>query len=221
MGRRRKRHGGSRVVRCVARVAALLLAPGLAFAQDDNRVASGRFDVAADVDAWAPSHAGATRTWASGEDADFCVDSGAARAVTTLEDSDVFLGACVPSGLAGSTSYRLAAAFRFASETVVGRAQVEVTFFDGPSCTGPALGGFAAPEPQFFQPGWQRAAAVGASPAGTESAQVRIALLKDSPLDPELVVFFDEVFLGRGDYLFTEDHEIESFCRWTLATVFN
>src|SRR6187399_262317 len=132
---RREMGGGGRVVRRVALLAGILLAPGLVLAQEDNRVESGRFDVAADVDDWAASHVGTSHSWAAGEDADFCVDSGAARAVTTLEDSAVSFGTCVLSGLTGSTSYRLAAAFRFASEQVVGRAEVEVTFFDGPSCT--------------------------------------------------------------------------------------
>ena len=195
---------------------ALVACASVAGAQAGNLISNGRFDTS--VSPW-PSGEGdwSTLVYDSFYDADFCDDSGVAKVTldSSIDNGSTFLGVCRSTITAGA-EYQIGAAMRYISTAVDGVAHVQVSFYDGTSCTGNPVSssGFYAGDAHSNVTGWQRFLHFQTAPAGAASARVYIYVRQNESTQAPIVVRFDEIFFARSFYVFADGFEIDSFCRW-------
>ena len=186
-------------------------------AQQGNLLTNGRFDTT-------------TSPWPSGQsdystllydgfyDADFCDNSGVAKVTldSSIDFGSTFLGVC-RSGLTGGAEYQISAAMRYLTTAVDGVAHVQVSFYDGSGCTGNSVSasGFKAGTALSSVTGWQRFTHIQAAPVGAVSAMIYIYVRQDESSQAPIVVRFDEIFFARSTYVFSDNFEVESVCRWS------
>lgn len=101
---------------------------------------------------------------------------------------------CVP--LAGSAlvvAYASAFVVALADDEDQAQAELQVTFFDGPDCSGES-GGFFETPPSTVAGGWTTVQAGGISPDTTSSLGIALVGIK-APSSAELDVYFDDILL--------------------------
>ena len=200
--------------------AAVLLLCAPAAAQTGNLVPNGRFDTTVGIAGWQVINPEFNAlVFDAALDADDCPGSGAAH------------GTCDPGVDFGTGEYRtclgavssadslfISGEFLFASSAVEGRSNLTLSFYDGPDCTGTNTNGLFAGYALSSVAGWQHleAGPVAPDPAA-QSAQLRVLLTQIVGAQPAVEVRFDEIRVTRADWVFAEDVDLGSTCRWSVA----
>lgn len=203
-----------------AGLAALIALGSPLVAQTGNLVPNGRFDNADGVTGWQVINPEFNAlVFDPANDADACVGSGSAHGTC---DPSVDFGTgeyrtCLGAANPGQ-SYWIAGEFLFLSSAVAGRSNLTLTFWNGPNCTGSPTNGLFAGYALSSVAGWQFVAAGPITPAaGTQSAQLRVLVTQIVGAEPAVEVRFDEIRATRTNWVFVEDFEIGSTCRWSVA----
>jgi len=187
-----------------------------AAAQTGNLVPNGRFDVG--VSGWVvlnPSYN--ALVFDATLDFDDCTQSGVAHGICDppvdygVGQYAVCLGAVSPP-----ESFNISGEFLFLSSAVSGRAYVNLSFYDGPNCTGAHTNGAATESAESDVTGWQHVEAGPVTPDPTaQSAWLVVGLVQNVGSQPAIEVRFDEIRVTCPDWVFAEDLEIGETCRWS------
>ncbi len=104
-------------------------------------------------------------------------------------------------------------------QVATGTSRFTVVWSDGPNCGGLATGiDYSAPEITTALAGtWVPTRTVEVAPAGSQSAHLRLRVVK-AGAGGSLAALFDSVYFAAGDLLFAENFEIDSTCRWSLTS---
>ena len=187
-----------------------------AAAQTGNLVPNGRFDVG--VSGWVvlnPSYN--ALVFDATLDFDDCTQSGVAHGICDpTVDYGVGQYVVCLGAVATAESYKISGEFLFLSSAVSGRAYMNISFFDGPDCTGAHTNGVASGYALSDVVGWQHVDGGPVTPDPTTlSASLTVRLVQFVGADPAIEVRFDEIRVTRTEWVFAEDLEIGEPCRWT------
>jgi hypothetical protein len=153
------------------------------------------------------------------EDADGCPFSGGADGINTsnVEAGSAVYSACTNEVVAGQ-AYRLTGALRFPIGTSQSAATVLFSFAAQADCFGSLTTGAGLPSYiESTTTDWVAFETLPATaPEGAIGARVSIVLVKDFAADPVADVYFDKVYFTPADFVFAEDFENGSACRWSL-----
>ena len=190
----------------------LLLVFGAFPAVAQNLVTNGSFD--SDTSSWNFTTPG-TFTHSTSLDADGNPASGSGELAnsSTVVFGTSFAAQCITSGISGGSSYDWGARMRYDTgnvQTGSGRANVVVSFFDGPSCGGSNVGGSTTVDFTSSNTNiWTQNEVLGfTAPGGAVSAQVGLWTVKTEPSGTIMTVNFDNVVFGPAGIL---PVELESF----------
>jgi hypothetical protein len=197
-------------------LAAPVLAGGL------NLLPNGDFDDLDDmdiVDDWYELFPKVSEMNNGVDDADDCTLSGMGNGINTNTDAD-FGGAvystCTNDIVVGET-YRVRGAIKFPFQTGDARGSVDFIFTSNLDCFGSSLGGgFTNGFIQSTELDWVRFETTSATaPEGAMALRVDVLLTKIDKLDPVADIHFDRIEVMPTSYLFSEDFEDGSTCRWS------
>jgi len=170
-----------------------------------NLVINGTFDTT--TSSWNFTTPG-TFTHSSSLDADGNAPlsgSGQLANSSTAASGTSFAAQCITAGIIGSTNYDFGAQIRFDTnntQTGSGRANVVVSFFDGPNCSGNNVGGSTTPN--FLSSNtniWtQNEVLAFTSPPGSLTAQLSLWTVKTEATGT-MTVNFDNVVFGPAGIL--------------------
>ncbi|MCB1009822.1 MAG: hypothetical protein KDB94_13135 [Acidobacteria bacterium] len=189
----------------------------IAVAQPGNLAPNGQFDDPQGIGGWSVANTSiSSLAFEADVDADDCPASGAAFGSSdpSIDGGTAEYRVCV-TGLDDATTYRITGRFRFDSDLVVGRANVSVNFYATTNCSASDLGGQFAGYARTDVAGWQRVTSVPSpTPAGTQSAWLRVLLTQTHGAQPEIEVLFDDIRLERAAAIFGDGAEGGGTCRW-------
>ena len=204
----------------VVGLAAVVLVCAPAAAQTGNLVPNGRFDLGVGVTGWQvvnPEYN--ALVFDSTLDVDGCAQSGVAHGIC---DPPVDFGTgeyrvCL-GAVSTAESFTISGELLFLSSAVEGHANLTLTFWDGPNCTGDYTNGLFAGYAVSDVTGWQHVEAGPVSPdPASQSAMMRVLLTQIVGSQPAIEVRFDEIRVTLSDWVFAEDLEIGETCRWSQA----
>jgi hypothetical protein len=184
-----------------------------------NLILNGDFDTA--VTGWTNlSPAFSTRELGAGEDSDLCVGSGGLVVINSNaadNGSQAVIQSDCRTGVVGGDDYRLEGDIHFPELQDPGEAQAIVLFYDNETCAGEA-----SVEESFLPvassaPGWLRSDVrdIEASLLA-QSVRVRLVLVKAFSADDPITVHFDRVRVLPESFVWGDDFEVGSICRWDL-----
>lgn len=154
------------------------------------------------------------------DDADGCADSGALDAInTSVVDSGSTAYVGCTNDVTEGQAYRVTGAVRFPVGTDPSEFGVGLFFHSSLNCfgefvgTGSATNGEYRSETTLDWTDWRTGAAT--APETAKSIGVRLFLIKDLGKDNVSDVYVDRVYLTTADFIFVDDFERGSACRWS------
>ncbi len=184
----------------------------------DNLLPNGDFDGGAGTSGWEALSSEMNLVGVLGGDATNCSGSNAMR-IQNLGTSDghVTLTQSCATSVALDTAYHAWAEVDFGSSTNASVA-LDIDYFASTDCTGTPLAHYPAAQYPTGISGWTIIeTAADAAPSTTQSVAVRIRFIKDYAANAEEDVSVDRVRLAPEGYVYAEDFEIGSICRWNAA----
>ena len=197
---------------------AATVAVGISQANAQNLVENSEFD--ANVIPWEDTPPFNEIQWDTADHSECGSASGSAQ-MTHLADppSSTNVSYCI-NGLAGGIHYSTGAYFRIPpGQTPTGGISMNVSFYSEPDCTGTMTNQAQVPGINTEETGvWVYGANEDQNTAASvSSALIRVALSKTTGAGP-LVARFDGVWLrAEPDFLFGDDFESGSDCRWNVT----
>jgi hypothetical protein len=199
----------------------LLLLAAPAVAGGLNLLPNGDFDDLDDMDVvvdWYELFPEVSEMNNGFDDVDDCLDSGMGIGINTnpADFGGAVWSTCTNDVVVGET-YRLTGALKFPVQDGEARASVSFMFASSLDCLGSSLGqSFVPGQIQSTATDWVRFATPAATaPEGTGSVRVDILVTRFDGLDPVEDVHSDRLQLMPSSYLFSEDFEDGSTCRWS------
>jgi len=154
------------------------------------------------------------------DDADGCPGSGAADGINTNpKDSGTATWSACTNDVQPGESYRVSGWIRFPVGTSASRAGITFIYLPQADCFGARLGEVGGPPShvESTQTSWVRLESPPlTAPEGTLSARVDIYSTKFDAIDPVADVYFDKIYFDQADFIFSEDFESGSACRWSV-----